>query len=156
MLLGRTKFAIFGFVTSMLLTTPLSRLPQKRDRVVVGLLMLVLSAFVSVWPFLAPAFNQRELAALVTKMDSDGVGFQTTGYTCGACCGRDGAAPAGLQRLTKAGSPSSHIALHSQAHRPTSSPTRFKAATAATASSVSIADSGTLPNSRTPDSPSPS
>jgi hypothetical protein len=93
-LLGRAKFAVFGFITSMLLTTPLSRLPRKRDRRVVGVLMLVLVAFVSVWPFLAPAFNQRELAALVTKMDSDGVCLQTTGYTCGPA-----AAVTALRRL---------------------------------------------------------
>jgi hypothetical protein len=94
MLLGRTKFAIFGFITSMMLTTPLSRLPQRRDRRVVGVLMVAIVAFISVWPFLAPAFNQRELAALVTKMDSDGVCLQTTSYTCGPA-----AAVTALRRL---------------------------------------------------------
>src|SRR5271154_1831076 len=60
MMAGRTKFAIIGFISSMLLTTPLSRLPRKRDRVVVTLLMTAVVTLVSVWPFLAPAFYRQQ------------------------------------------------------------------------------------------------
>ena len=37
----------------------------------------------SVWPALAPAFNQKQLAAIVTSIDSEGVCYQSTDYTCG-------------------------------------------------------------------------
>jgi hypothetical protein len=32
MMMERNKFALFGFISTMVLTTPLSRLPQKRSR----------------------------------------------------------------------------------------------------------------------------
>jgi predicted double-glycine peptidase len=37
----------------------------------------------SVWPLLAPAFNQDTLRGLTTHIDADGVCHQTTSYTCG-------------------------------------------------------------------------
>src|SRR5882762_6904771 len=40
MMMGRTKFAIMGFIGTMVLTTPLCRLPQKRDRIAVSVLMV--------------------------------------------------------------------------------------------------------------------
>lgn len=83
MMMGRKKFAVLGFIAAMVLTTPLSRLPLKRDRVVISVLMTVVIFFISVWPFLAPAFNRNQLAHLHTHIDSDGICIQTTGYTCG-------------------------------------------------------------------------
>jgi hypothetical protein len=83
MMLGRTKFAITGFVRAMILTTPLLKLPNRRDRIAVSLLMLCVVFAISVWPFLAPAFNRSDLASLVTRIDNDGVCLQNTGYTCG-------------------------------------------------------------------------
>jgi predicted double-glycine peptidase len=83
MMMGRKKFAILGFIAAMVLTTPLSRLPLKRDRTVISILMAVVIFFLSVWPFLAPAFNRNQLAQLQTRIDGDGVCHQNTGYTCG-------------------------------------------------------------------------
>jgi len=94
LLAGRQEFAWGGLVGAMVLTTPLSRLPLRRDRILVALLMVVLVGGTSVWPFLAPAFNQRELAALRTRVDADGVCLQGTGYTCGPA-----AAVTALRRL---------------------------------------------------------
>jgi Peptidase C39 family len=94
MLAGRTRFAIMGFIATMVLTTPLSRLPRKRDRVFVAHLMAVVVCLVSVWPFLAPAFNHRRLARLATRIDADGVCLQNTDYTCGPA-----AAVTALRRL---------------------------------------------------------
>ncbi|HWH67755.1 MAG TPA: cysteine peptidase family C39 domain-containing protein [Candidatus Sulfotelmatobacter sp.] len=81
MLVGRSKFACFNFVATVLLSAPLARLPQKRTRVVVGFLICVLTA-VAVVPFLAPAFNRSYLAALKTRLDSDGICRQSNDYTC--------------------------------------------------------------------------
>ena len=82
-LLGRNKFAATGFIAAMVLTTPLLKLPLRRDRIAVSVLMVCMVLFTSIWPFLAPAFNQKELAALITNVDGNGVCHQTTGYTCG-------------------------------------------------------------------------
>ena len=83
MMMGRKKFAILGFIAAMVLTTPLSRLPLKRDRIVISVLMAAIIFFISVWPFLAPVFNRNELAHLQTQFDPNGVCRQKTGYTCG-------------------------------------------------------------------------
>jgi len=83
MMIGRRKFAILGFITALILTTPLSRLPLKRDRVAVFVLMTVTVFMMSVWPFFAPAFNRNQLMHLQTHMSTDGVCLQTTDYTCG-------------------------------------------------------------------------
>ncbi len=80
---GRTEFALGGFIGTMVLTTPLMRLPRRRDRLAVVLFMGLLVALCSVWPFLAPAFNRGYLASLRTKIDPDGVCRQSTEYNCG-------------------------------------------------------------------------
>jgi hypothetical protein len=83
MMMGRKKFAMMGFIAGLILTTPLFRLPKRRDRVVVSLLMAVMIFSMSVWPFLTPVFNRKELSQLRTRMNADGVCLQTTDYTCG-------------------------------------------------------------------------
>jgi len=83
MMMGLKKFAVFGFITTMVLTTPLSRLLKRRDRIMVSLLMAVIVFFVAIWPFLAPAFDRKQLAHLQTNIDQNGVCLQTTDYTCG-------------------------------------------------------------------------
>lgn len=83
MMIGRKKFAVMGFIAAMVLTTPLSRLPQKRDRIVVFVLVVVIAFVMSVWPFLAPAFNRNQLEHLQTRIGADGICRQNTDYTCG-------------------------------------------------------------------------
>jgi predicted double-glycine peptidase len=83
MMLGRTKFAMIGVLGTMVLTTPMLRLPNLKDRIAVSLLMAGVVFGTSVWPFLAPAFNQETLRGLTTHIDADGVCHQTTAYTCG-------------------------------------------------------------------------
>jgi hypothetical protein len=82
MLIGRSRFVCFNFITTMVLSAPLARLPQKRNRIVVCLLIAVLTS-VSMVPFLAPAFNRSYLASLKTRVDPDGVCRQSNEYTCG-------------------------------------------------------------------------
>jgi hypothetical protein len=94
MMMGRKKYAILSFIAAMVLTTPLSRLPLKRDRIVVFVLLAVIVFFMSVWPFLAPAFNRNQLAHLQTRIDGNGICRQETDYTCGPA-----AAVTALRRL---------------------------------------------------------
>ena len=83
MMLGLRKFMVFGFITTMVLTTPLSRLPQRRHRILICVLMAVMVFFMSIWPFIAPMLDRRQLSQLQTKIDRNGVCLQTTDYTCG-------------------------------------------------------------------------
>lgn len=83
MFTGRTRFIVFGFVAAMALTTPLSRLPRKRMRLAVSVLIGVVVWELSVWPFLAPAFNYNYLSHLQTRIDADGICRQSTDYDCG-------------------------------------------------------------------------
>jgi hypothetical protein len=82
-LMGRGKFAVIGFVAAIVLAMPSFRLPRRRDRHAVFALVAVIVAVMSVWPFLAPAFNRSYLESLHTKTDGDGVCLQNTAYTCG-------------------------------------------------------------------------
>jgi predicted double-glycine peptidase len=83
MMMGRNKFAIMGLIGSTVLTTPLLKLPNRRDRIAVSVLMVCVVAGTSIWPFLAPAFNRSALAGISTRIDSDGICLQSTSYTCG-------------------------------------------------------------------------
>lgn len=94
MMMGRNKFAVIGFVATMVLTTPLSRLPGKRSRAYVAALMIVVVSLMSVWPFLAPAFNRTYLSRLETRLDADGICLQSNDYNCGPA-----AAVTALRRL---------------------------------------------------------
>ena len=81
MTIGRSKFVCFNFVTTMVLSAPLAHLQQKRTRVAVGVLIVVLTSM-SVLPFAAPAFNRSYLAGLKTRVDGEGVCRQSNDYTC--------------------------------------------------------------------------
>lgn len=80
---GRVKFVIFSLAVTMGLTTPLSRLPHKFEKVAVFILMVTIVVWFSVLPFLAPALLKGHLANLKTKVDSNGICYQSTDYTCG-------------------------------------------------------------------------
>lgn len=94
LIIGRKKFYLLSFVAAMVLTTPLSRLPRKRDRAVIIFFMAAAIFAGSIWPFLAPIFNRSQLAQLHTRMNAVGVCLQTTGFTCGPA-----AAVTALRRL---------------------------------------------------------
>ena len=83
MMMGQKRYAILGFIVALVFTLPLSRLPLKRERIAVSVLMSTIILIMAVWPFLAPAFNRNRLEHLHTHFDSDGVCLQSTYYTCG-------------------------------------------------------------------------
>ncbi len=80
---GRVKFVILSLVVTMGLTVPLSRLPRKCERILVCILMAGIVTWFSVFPFLVPALIKDHLSNIKTRLDSNGVCFQTTDYTCG-------------------------------------------------------------------------
>jgi len=91
---GRTEFALLAPVCTLLLTTPLSRLPHRRQRILISVLMIAAVGQTSIVPFLSPAFNHRYLAGLRTTIDPQGICIQSNGYTCGPA-----AAVTALRRL---------------------------------------------------------
>ena len=81
--MGLKKFAMVGFIVAMILMSLIPRLPRKRDRVALVVLLIAAIFGLTTWPFLAPAFNRNELAHLSTHINSDGICRQSTDYTCG-------------------------------------------------------------------------
>lgn len=80
---GRIRFAVLCVAVTMGLTTPFSRLERKAEKAIVCILMVVVVVWFSVMPFLVPALIKGHLAELTTKVDLNGVCFQSTSYTCG-------------------------------------------------------------------------
>jgi predicted double-glycine peptidase len=80
---GRREYLVLAFGGAMVFGTLLPRLRLRRQRTVLGVLVAVIVLIEAAWPFLAPAFNRRHLASLVTQFDGDGVCIQNTDYTCG-------------------------------------------------------------------------
>ncbi len=80
---GRTKYVILSFAITFGLTTPLSRLPYKVERGAVWVLMLLFVTGFSVLPFLMPALIRGNLEGIETRVDANGICYQSTSYTCG-------------------------------------------------------------------------
>jgi hypothetical protein len=83
LLAGRIRFIILGFAVSVGLVAPIDRLPYRLEQVLVCVLMSVVIGWFTVMPFLAPALLQDSFASLKTRINSQGICFQSTDYTCG-------------------------------------------------------------------------
>jgi len=80
---GRVRCVILALAVPMSLTTLLSRLPRKREKIATCSLMAMVVIWSSILPFLVPALIKDHLSNLRTRVDFNGVCFQTTDYTCG-------------------------------------------------------------------------
>ncbi len=80
---GRTRFIFFAFAVTMGLTTPISRLPRTFEKLIIGFLMVLVVVWFSVLPFLVPALIKEDLSNLETTVNSNGICYQSTDYTCG-------------------------------------------------------------------------
>lgn len=80
---GRLQFVILSLAVTMGLTTPLSRLARRYEKILVCISMAVVVSWFCVLPFLVPALIKSRLSNLTTKFDSNGVCLQSTSYTCG-------------------------------------------------------------------------
>jgi hypothetical protein len=79
----RTEFAATALIWTTLLTTPLSRLQNRRERRAVVVFMILCTTWFSIMPFLLPAFLYHHLSGLKTTLNQDGVCIQSTDYNCG-------------------------------------------------------------------------
>jgi hypothetical protein len=80
---GRAKLIILALAATTGLTTPLSRLPYKFEKVITHILMAAVVTYFSILPFLLPALTKNHLLNLKTRVNSNGICFQTKDYTCG-------------------------------------------------------------------------
>lgn len=80
---GRAKLIILALAVTTGLTTPLSRLRYKFEKVVTYTLMAVIVTYFSILPFLLPALTKNHLLNLRTRVNSNGICFQSKDYTCG-------------------------------------------------------------------------
>jgi hypothetical protein len=80
---GRTVYALSGAVCAMLLTTPLSRLPNRNEKIAVAAFAVFFCCYFSVLPFLMPAVSFGAISRLETTIDFDGVCLQNEEYDCG-------------------------------------------------------------------------
>jgi predicted double-glycine peptidase len=83
LLAGRARFVVLSIAVTVGLVAPLDRLPYRLEQILVCVLMTVVICWFSVMPFLAPAFLHASHASLRTRINSQGICFQTTDYTCG-------------------------------------------------------------------------
>ena len=93
-LAGRSEYILLAFAVPMLLGTLLMRLPGKRVKVLLGILLGLVSINGVVCPFLVPLLIRGRLDQLDTSMTFSGVCLQSTSYTCGPA-----AAVTALRRL---------------------------------------------------------
>jgi len=104
----RMEFVAIAFICTILLTTPLSRIKQRRQRLAVFLFMILFTAYFSVTPFLMPVFAYAHLSGLETTIDNDGVCLQSNEYNCGPA--------AAVTVLRKIGVPAEEGQLALRAH----------------------------------------
>ncbi|UCD49028.1 MAG: hypothetical protein JSW27_16015 [Phycisphaerales bacterium] len=104
----RVRFILVALATTLGLTTPLSRLPRRWEKVSVRLLMAGVLIRFSLMPFLMPALLEGKLARLQTTIDDSGVCRQTTKFTCGPA--------AAVTALLRLGLPASEGQLAVLAH----------------------------------------
>jgi len=79
---GRAKYVIYCLAVTIGLTTPLSRLPRRIEKIAICIMMAVVVVWFSVLPFLVPALIKDHLTNLDTNMGLDGICYQSTDYTC--------------------------------------------------------------------------
>ena len=80
---GRLRFIIIGLAVTMGSMTLIGRLNRRFEKALVFVMMLAVTVWSTVLPFLMPALLKNDLARLPTLLDSDNVCVQSTPYTCG-------------------------------------------------------------------------
>ena len=80
---GRNEFIAFACAIPMVLSILIGRLPGKRQKALMAILIAIASVQFIVYPFLVPALIRNKLSRLPTIITDDGVCLQNTDYTCG-------------------------------------------------------------------------
>lgn len=80
---SRVKFVVLALAVTVGLTTPLSKLPYKFEKVIIGFSMVIVVIWFCILPMLFPALLKNKLSNIKTRVDLTGLCYQTTDYTCG-------------------------------------------------------------------------
>lgn len=91
---GQIPLALIGFVATMILSTLTSHVSRRQ---MIGLALLCMVGIVShpsVGPFVSSVQSFKQMAAMETRLDRNGICLQNTGYDCGPA-----AAVTGLRSL---------------------------------------------------------
>ena len=82
-LAARNEYVILAFAVPMVLGTLIPRIPAKRTKTLLGVLLFVITINGVALPFLVPGLIRRKLERLETWIAPGGVCLQNTYYTCG-------------------------------------------------------------------------
>jgi len=80
---GRLKFVLLALSVTLGVSAVIGRLQRRFERCAIYFLMAVVAFWFCVLPFLAPALIKDNLSSIETRVDSDGVCFQSRSFTCG-------------------------------------------------------------------------
>ena len=80
---GRARYVVLCLAVTIGLTSPLSRLRGKFQKVMIYFIIAVVVVYSTILPFLVPALIRKDLSKLKTRFDINGICYQTTDYTCG-------------------------------------------------------------------------
>ncbi len=94
LMIGRVRFVVFAIFIPLGIITPLPKLRTRRAKVALVSLMSVTLCWFAIMPFLSAAVMRPYFSSIGNRIDTDGVCFQTTNYTCGPA-----AAVTALKRL---------------------------------------------------------
>jgi hypothetical protein len=82
-LAARNEYVILAFAVPMVLGTLIPRIPLKRTKILLSVLLVMATINGVALPFLVPALIRSRLARLETWIAPGGVCLQNTHYTCG-------------------------------------------------------------------------
>jgi len=82
-LAARNEYVILAFAVPMVLGTLIPRIPAKRTRILLGVLLIMVTINGVGLPFLVPALIRGKLQRIETWIEPGGVCLQSTHYTCG-------------------------------------------------------------------------
>lgn len=82
-LAARNEYIICAFAVPMVLGTLIPRIPAKRTKILLGVLLVVVTIHGVGLPFFVPALIRGKLEGLETWIAPGGVCLQNTHYTCG-------------------------------------------------------------------------
>jgi hypothetical protein len=80
---SRLKFVILSFAVMMGLTTLIPRLPRKSEKFAIYVFMIAFTIWFCILPFLTPALLRNRLSDISTRIDANGICYQSKNYTCG-------------------------------------------------------------------------
>jgi predicted double-glycine peptidase len=97
LVITRIRFVVLTLAVTLGLTSSIRHLRYKTEKVTVGILMVIIVFWFCILPFLAPALVEKDLTAIESRIDSEGICYQSKDYTCGPAAAVTALKKLGLQ-----------------------------------------------------------